>query len=916
MKMKKTSGEKKGLSLYLWYGIFFMIAAIMCFSFFMLYDKSMVWGNDGLYQHYNAFVYFGEWARSIVKEFMAGHGFVIPLWEWGFGSGKDIVGSTVLTYDLFYVFSVFFPQKYAEIGYTFTIILRLFLIGFAFSAYCKKMGCAKWTTVCAALMYTFCAFTIYTAPRHPYFINYMIFLPLIFLGVEKMLKNESFIVFSIGVALAALPYFYFFYMIVILTVLYVVVRLLSTPGYRKPRMIAGNILKLFGAALLGVMAAAVVLLPSVLDFIQNNTRISDTYIHSFLYSINAYSALPGSFVGSTISPMNWAFVGIAPLAYIGMGGAIINDDKEQRFARMYLLAEIIFLVFPVFGKLFNGGGYVTNRWVFAWPFMPTYLFAKEFPNILKFDNRQKIHLYMGCGVYTLLCLVLNRSRVESNLVGLVLLLLSLVFICSIPLIKSLPINFAARKIIIPKKRIVQSAIFLMMFLEIYNIAYYRYSKNEGNYLEEFRDAEALNVLLFNERAAVWKLIKDKDFYRIDNANMNWRQKNFPAALKQSTTANYWSLNSAEDVNWRRLNSVYSDTNYDVSGLYARAWLEPLFCAKYFVTDSSEAERAAVPYGYVLQGTKNGYSDEYYLYKSDNILPFGYTYDSVMSKAEFENLSIVERQQAALQSCVIDDDAEVNINTATNEYDDYNVEYWESVSMKDKTLHVESEDSEVTLTFDAGVNGELYVLISGFRYENGNDSTTITANCGDMTAFAYHYTERNIYSEGRTEYLLNLGYSDKERNTITLKFSNMGDYSFESLKVVCQPMGKLSEYVRARSEDILENVEFQTNRVSGVIDLDEPKFLCMSLPYSKGWTAYVDGQKVELLRANIAFSGLELGAGYHEIELKFCTPYIKIGAMLSIVGILGIVGCGNFCGLLSLKHTKRKKNDTGREDMVI
>lgn len=176
--MGKTDLRQRGLSIYYWYTILFGIAAAICFSFFIFYGKSMVWKNDGLYQHYNAFLYFGKWARNIVKGLFEGHGFVIPLWEWGFGPGNDIVGLNLIAYDPFFIFSTFFLERYAETGYAFTIILRLWLTGLIFSIYCRKMGCCQWTTLCAALMYTFCAFTIFTAPRHPYFINSMIYLSL------------------------------------------------------------------------------------------------------------------------------------------------------------------------------------------------------------------------------------------------------------------------------------------------------------------------------------------------------------------------------------------------------------------------------------------------------------------------------------------------------------------------------------------------------------------------------------------------------------------------------------------------------------------------------------------------------------------------------------------------------------------
>jgi uncharacterized membrane protein YfhO len=46
---------------------------------------------------------------------------------------------------------------------------------------------------------------------------------------------------------------------------------------------------------------------------------------------------------------------------------------------------------------------------------------------------------------------------------------------------------------------------------------------------------------------------------------------------------------------------------------------------------------------------------------------------------------------------------------------------------------------------------------------------------------------------------------------------------------------------------------------------------MSIPYQKGWTAYVDGQETELLRANYMYMALPIEAGEHTIELKFEIP---------------------------------------------
>ncbi|WP_368217140.1 YfhO family protein, partial [Blautia wexlerae] len=58
-----------------------------------------------------------------------------------------------------------------------------------------------------------------------------------------------------------------------------------------------------------------------------------------------------------------------------------------------------------------------------------------------------------------------------------------------------------------------------------------------------------------------------------------------------------------------------------------------------------------------------------------------------------------------------------------------------------------------------------------------------------------------------------------------------------------------------------------------------------VPYSKGFTAYVDGKETKLQKANTMFMALELGPGSHEIRLTYCTPYLKAGMLLSVLGLV-------------------------------
>lgn len=93
-------------------------------------------------------------------------------------------------------------------------------------------------------------------------------------------------------------------------------------------------------------------------------------------------------------------------------------------------------------------------------------------------------------------------------------------------------------------------------------------------------------------------------------------------------------------------------------------------------------------------------------------------------------------------------------------------------------------------------------------------------------------------------------------------------------------------------DKLENINFNinefsgsTNKISAQVTASENELLVLSIPFAKGWTAYVDGQKQELLCANIMYCGLMLDKGYHEIQLLYETPGYRLGACISLLGIV-------------------------------
>lgn len=70
----------------------------------------------------------------------------------------------------------------------------------------------------------------------------------------------------------------------------------------------------------------------------------------------------------------------------------------------------------------------------------------------------------------------------------------------------------------------------------------------------------------------------------------------------------------------------------------------------------------------------------------------------------------------------------------------------------------------------------------------------------------------------------------------------------------------------------------------------PGLLVLSEVYAEGWNAYVDGERVEVLRTNHALRGVPLPAGEHEVVLRYEPRSLTIGLWstgLATVAILGV-----------------------------
>ena len=83
----------------------------------------------------------------------------------------------------------------------------------------------------------------------------------------------------------------------------------------------------------------------------------------------------------------------------------------------------------------------------------------------------------------------------------------------------------------------------------------------------------------------------------------------------------------------------------------------------------------------------------------------------------------------------------------------------------------------------------------------------------------------------------------------------------------------------------EVTEYKNGYLKAVANPELDGVLQFTTLYNKGWKVYVDGNEVSTFIANKYFLGINITKGEHQIEMKYTTPYLKEGLVISIIGIL-------------------------------
>ena len=877
--------------------LFSAIAFVIFYYMFYMNGKTLVWIPDGQDQNLVTFIHFGEWGKSILDAFSSTGKLQVPLWDSTIAMGSDVV--VTLNYYVFGdplgLLAIVCPREAYEGFFSFLNVFRLFLAGVSFSVMCFYFKKSRFSTMVGATTYVFCGIMLEQGMRNPYFINPLYILPLLIIGVELIFKKKSPVLFIVTIALAAASNFYFFYYLTLMIFLYAIVRFI----FLFKGEIKKNIVKVFAKCtifyLIGIGLAAVLFIPSIMALL-GNARVGAREGLSLLFPIDTYlSYFPNLVTGYRFSPL--IFPCIAMLFML--------KEPKHRILKVSFIVLIILDLFPVFGFIFNGFNYYTERWQFLLSLGYSFICVCMIPKLKNISKKQLgvifAFLVVGVSISVIFSIGTYTTYFLFAIQGILLLFLLL----------------RADKES-GNRRFFKLAITIILVVGIIGQAEYQNSFLKGNYISSFMNVEDVE---FYTREENFENKEPSWFYRVDTSE---RETHNDGLIQNfNSISGYFSTLSGVYFDFLMQTNAggekFSPSRF--SGFDRRTALLSLASTNYFEIELS-TKSAYVPYGYKFAKKVEKDGKKFKVYKNNNFLPLGYTYSSVINKGDFEDLRPEQKQEAMMRSIYLEEPLE---GYESKKFDkdyviDFKTEENENIEIVGNQVNVKRSNAKLKLLFDSKARSETYIQLDNLidhminpideaefylpeeapfsrqrefeakrRFSQRTKIMTVTVSTETVEDIkTLHNKDARFYS-GIHDFTFNLGYNEESLTEAYLSFSKPGNYSLDNLNVISVPMEGYEERIASLNKDVLKDVKMTTNSISGKVDLKEDKILCLSIPYSEGFTAYVNGKETELLKANIMYSAIPLKAGKNKIELRYMTPYLKQSVLISFgTACLGII----------------------------
>ncbi len=131
---------------------------------------------------------------------------------------------------------------------------------------------------------------------------------------------------------------------------------------------------------------------------------------------------------------------------------------------------------------------------------------------------------------------------------------------------------------------------------------------------------------------------------------------------------------------------------------------------------------------------------------------------------------------------------------------------------------------------------------------------------------------------------------QEGSTSTVKITSSEKHTSGNFKLMVYAVEEdtFRKAYSALADEQLEIKKFSDTKIRGRINASEDGVMFLSIPYEKGWSVYIDGEKAETFKLLQAMTGVKVGRGSHDISIEYTPEGFVLGVTATIVSLAFVI----------------------------
>lgn len=863
------------------------------------------------------------------------------LYSFGRSLGGEFLG--IYAYYLASPFSyivALFPKDNLLEALFLMFVLKCGSAGLSFGVYMhNSQRCNKSVTVALSVLYALSSYFV-VMHHNTMWIDALILLPLLTLGIERLVKYKKPALYVITLALTLLSNYYIGYMSCIFVALYYFYYVLSNLGTKadnplnEKRHFIRSLLRMGLYTVLGIGIAAILLIPAYYSLTFGKTDFTNpdfSFTSKFGFIDFIAKLFPGSY--DTVRPegLPWVYSGVLSVILLPLYFLTKKISWQEKLASacfiLILFASMNINTLDMIWHGFQAPNWLNYRYSFMFSFLLLILAGRALTLIREVGYEWVLGSAAVSAILVVIMQKLNLTCLRdgedfeyfSDINGVWLSIFCLAIYGAILMLMSKHRPYSPK---IDKLALVMVGVICVeVFL---NGVFYTKNLNDDVVISSYDSYHDY----YDKYEGALKFIEENEedkFYRTEKTETRNVTDGF--VFNTNGIASSTSTLDADVVKFIARLGIKADSHWtEYKG--SNSVLDSFFGIKYLITKPEETASSLYTEVYADEFTK--------VYKNPYALSLAFASSPSVNDVTFE-----------LPTDLID--YEYVMNDATNNYE------WVVKSEFEDTLWSPFERMNAILSAISGKEVTVYEGIEHtmektstvtqesslwnhyvFKSEIGDTSACITFNLtatrdGDIYCFFPTKYSREIkvmvnekfLSESDGDYIypydnnaniaiiLNLGsYKAGERVMVDVYIDAYGEfYLTEGTPYFCYiNEEELASVMTDISKSNLNITEFSHDYIEGTINCDgKNNTVLFTIPYDAGWNVKVNGKKVETyetLECLMAFD-LPTEAGTYSITMKYFPSCYKAGIVISIASLAAFVLI-----LILIKKNKDKEQKEG------